>query len=276
MITRLLVNRTLPRWIAPAFFRPAGRLLSQPGRLSARRALEKNLVGIAAVAALVVCPGAALAQAPAMPANGPYPTVNALLPDPSGDYQWYEAPANREIAVKQVLLDGDGYQITDQAGETIEVSFLTNNLFLLQMAVSSDHQMRFVNTGSNPLLYLPKDAYILALPFNERISDHPIDLVQNGARWYPFKSFAPAQPVFMGPAPTWGGFVNSFWFTRMVIEGGFYTTVPFAKGVTVSQTPDLAYIVDGHPYKSWAGFESYCMLHPEPDGYRGFDHGGRR
>lgn len=237
---------------------------------------EKLLPAIAAIAALAMCITAAQAQAPAGATNGPYATLNAILPAADGDYQWFEAPANREIAVTQVLFDGDGYRITDQAGETIEVPFLTNNLFLLQLGVSQDNRMSFMNTGANPLLYLPKNGYIIALPFDERIGEGHIDLSQTGARWYPFKSFAPAQPVFMGPAPTWGGYVNSFWYPQMVIEGGFYTDMPFTKGVPVTQTPGLAYIVNGHPYKSWAGFESYCILHPAPDGYHDFDHGGRR
>lgn len=218
----------------------------------------------------------ALADPPASPSLAPSAGVEALLPSMDGSYYWFEATVNHPVLVDHVVLDSDGYTIFDKAGETIQVPLLTNNLFLVQFAPATGSQMVFENVGANPVLSLPKGAYVAMPPYDARLADNPMAVEQSGARWYPFGSgFAPASPLFMAPAPTWGAYINSHWFPNMLIQGGFYTDRPIARGVTASPTPSVVFRVNGNIYRSWAGFESYCMLNPGPDGYRRFGHLGK-
>lgn len=206
-------------------------------------------------------------QPPALSAN-----VGADYESLDGVYYGFEVPANRAVQIQRAVFNQDGYQLLDKAGETINVPFFTDNLYILQFAVANGAAMYFQYADGHPVLYVPKNGYLIETPPYTSATDF-YSYQDTGVYWYPFtKDFYPSDPVFLGPAPTWPAFLNMPWYPHVRIEGGYMSSRPVGPGVSVAPTPGLLFVVDGHPYKDWAGFMSYLAVHPSPSGHR-FDHG---
>ncbi|HEX5324829.1 MAG TPA: hypothetical protein VFW40_13660 [Capsulimonadaceae bacterium] len=200
--------------------------------------------------------------------------VGASYESLDGVYYGFDVPENRSVQIQRMIFNQDGYELLDKAGETIKVAFVKDNLYTMQFAAAGGQAMYFANIGGHPVIYLPKNGYLIETPpysFNDDFYAYE----ETGVYWYPFtKDFYPTDPVFMGPAPTWGGFLNMPWYPRVRIQGGYWSSKPVGPGVSVAPTPGLLFTVDGHPYRDWAGFMSYLIAHPTPSG-RPFDHGHR-
>lgn len=172
--------------------------------------------------------------------------------DSDSVFQWTEVPENQQVPLTRAVFDQNGYQLYDTVGETIQVPFANNNLYVMKFALSPTGDMYFVNTGDYPVLYVPQNGYLenASVP---------------GARWYPFSdTFHPAQPVFLGVAPSWSAFIGMGWYPNMVFYGGYYSHSAFVAGGVFLPTVGLSIVIGGTPYHSWAGYHNYYIGHPGP------------
>ncbi len=169
-------------------------------------------------------------------------------------FNWQEVPQGQNVPIRRAVFDRGGYQLYDAVGETIVVPFSNNNLYVMKFAVSPDGSTYFVNTGDAPVLYIPRGASLenAAVP---------------GARWYPFSAdFHPAEPVFLGIAPSWNDYCSMGWYPDMAFYGGYYGYHPFV-GVGLSFfTPSfgLSIFFGGHHYDGWGSYHRYYYEHPAP------------
>ena len=75
--------------------------------------------------------------------------------------------------------------------------FTNQNLYVMKFAESQNGKLYFENEGGFPVLYVPKGGYLE----NATVA---------GARWFPLgENFHPADPVFLGIAPSYTEFVTS-------------------------------------------------------------------
>ena len=164
----------------------------------------------------------------------------------SSVFSWQEIPANQRVPIQRAVFDQGGYQLYDTVGETIAVPFANNNLYVMKFAVSPDGSTYFINDGNSPILFLPRNAYL----DNASVS---------GARWYPFSdSFHPAQPVFLGIAPSYEDYCGMGWYPDMFFYGGYYNDFGFG---LFTPTIGLFINIGGHHYDGWDGYESYYSYH---------------
>jgi hypothetical protein len=175
-------------------------------------------------------------------------------------FNWREVPAHQQVKLVRAVFDKGGYQLYDTVGETIVVPFANKNLYVMKFAPSSDRNFYFVNDGSAPTLYVPKNGFLenASVP---------------GARWYPFGTTKhPAGPqnhttaaVFLGIAPSWADFIGVGWYSDSVFYGGYYTHGPFVAGALVTPTFGLTInIGGGHPFYGWRPYQAYVFAHPSP------------
>ena len=112
----------------------------------------------------------------------------------AGVFNWQDVPVNQQVPVIRAVFDQGGYQIYAQSGETIVVPFANQNMYVMKFGRSNSGSYYFVNDGTAPVLYVPNGGAL------ENAS-------AQGARWYPFsQGYAYDRPVYIGLAPTWGGF----------------------------------------------------------------------
>jgi hypothetical protein len=219
----------------------------------ARRAL-----GTAAAAGLLLAATHAFAADPvtmAPPIQLPDTVATAADSDNASQdtvFKWTEIPQDQQVPLTRAVFDRGGYQLYDTVGETIVVPFTNQNLYVMKFGLSTNGHMYFVNQGSVPVLYLPKDGYLE----NAAVS---------GARWYPFgKDFHPDHPVFLGIAPSWDAFVGMGWYPDMTCWGGYYSNTAFVAGGIFLPTVGLFFEIGGHPYYGWHGYHAYFVGHPAP------------
>jgi hypothetical protein len=181
-------------------------------------------------------------------------TTTSATPNASANtvFNWSEVPQNQNVPINRAVFDQGGYQLYDNAGETLVVPFANNNLYVMKFAVSGDGTTYFVNTGSYPVLYLPKDGYLE----NASVA---------GAKWYPFTNgFNPTTPVFLGCAPSWPVFVDMGWYPDMVYYGGYWCDGPVFRVDTVVPCAGLFFQIGGVHYVGWHSYDRYCAVHPAP------------
>ncbi len=167
-------------------------------------------------------------------------------------FNWSEVPQNQQVPIRRAVFDRGGYQLDDNAGETIVVPFANQNLYVMRFAVSGDGSTYFVNDGNAPTLYVPRDGYLenAAVP---------------GARWYPFsEEFHPSHPVFLGCAPSWTAFVDMGWYPDMHCYGGYYGRDSFLSGGIFLPSFGLFFEIGGHHYDGWDHYREYSEYHPAP------------
>jgi hypothetical protein len=183
------------------------------------------------------------------------PPIQMSAPQTTGAnsaFNWREVPANQQVPVRRAAFDQGGYQIYDTVGETIVVPFTNQNLYVMKFAVSHNGTMYFVNSGSYPVLYVPKSGYL----DNATVA---------GARWYPFGgNFQPAQPVYLGIAPSWSVFIGMGWYPNMFCYGGYWSHRPFIAGSIFVASAGLFFEIGGRPYFGWNGYHRYFRAHPAP------------
>jgi len=168
-------------------------------------------------------------------------------------FNWSEVPQNQQIPIRRAVFDQGGYQLYDNAGETIVVPFTNHNLYAMKFGRSDNGTMYFVNDDGNvPVLYVPHNGSLenAAVP---------------GARWYPFsEDFHPSHPVFLGIAPSWDDFYNMGWYPNMYCHGGYYSERTFVSGAIFLPTFGLFVQIGGHHYDDWDRYHDYCDYHPAP------------
>lgn len=170
----------------------------------------------------------------------------------SSVFNWAEIPQDQRVPVTRVAFDQGGYQIYDTVGETIVVPFANNNLYVMKFAVSPDNTMFFENTDGAPVLYVPQNGYLE-------------NATVPGAKWYPFsEKFHPAEPVFLGIAPSYPVFVNLGWYPHTTLYGGYYGRTSFVEGGVFLPSIGLSFFIGGHPYYGYSGYRDYIYNHPAP------------
>jgi hypothetical protein len=166
-------------------------------------------------------------------------------------FNWTEVPANQRVEITRAVFDKGGYQLYDNVGETIIVPFNDNNLYVMKFGISDDGSTYFINDGSAPTLYLPHDGYLE-------------NATVTGAKWYPFpQDYHPAEPVFLGIAPSWDSYVDMGWYPDMVYYGGYYSHHAFISGGIVFPTFGLFVSIGGSRYYGWADYRHYYDHHPD-------------
>ena len=170
----------------------------------------------------------------------------------SSVFNWAEIPQDQRVPVTRVAFDQGGYQIYDTVGETIVVPFANKNLYVMKFAVSPDNTMFFENTGGAPVLYVPRNGYLE-------------NATVPGAKWYPFsEKFHPAEPVFLGIAPSYPVFVGLGWYPHTILYGGYYSHTSFIEGGVFLPSIGLSFFIGGHPYYGYSGYRDYIFDHPAP------------
>ena len=170
----------------------------------------------------------------------------------SSVFNWAEIPQDQRVPVTRVAFDQGGYQIYDTVGETIVVPFANKNLYVMKFAVSPDDTMFFENTGGAPVLYVPQNGYLE-------------NATVPGAKWYPFsEKFHPAEPVFLGIAPSYPVFVGLGWYPHTALYGGYYCHTSFVEGGVFLPSIGLSFFIGGHPYYGYSGYRDYVFAHPAP------------
>jgi len=165
-------------------------------------------------------------------------------------YDWTQVPVNQNVPVVRAVFDQQGYQIYDQAGDTIEVPFANQNMYVMKFGQSNNGQEYFINDGTAPTLYIPQGGYV------ENAS-------AQGARWYPFpQNYAYSQPVYMGLAPTWADFTGMGWYPGMAYYGGYWGYRPWAPGLFYTPMVGLNFNIGGRPYYGWDTYHSYYRSNP--------------
>ncbi|MDQ2799532.1 MAG: hypothetical protein M3Y13_07820, partial [Armatimonadota bacterium] len=79
---------------------------------------------------------------------------------PDTVFKWSEVPENQQVPIRRAVFDRGGYQLYDNAGETIVIPFTNQNLYVMKFALSTDGTTYFVNDGDVPVPYMPQDAYL--------------------------------------------------------------------------------------------------------------------
>lgn len=221
--------------------------MRKPNRLTYVWAL-----GVALAALFTVPAATALAEGPvtmappiSAPSSGSYGT-----PAADSVFNWNEVPADQDVPIERAVFDQGGYQLFDTVGETIVVPFKNDDLYVMKFAVSPNGNMFFVNTGSAPVLYVPRDGYLE-------------NATVPGARWYPFSArFHPATPVYEGCAPSWSVFIGMGWYPGMCCYGGYWCGTPLWEGGVFVPCIGLAFVIGGHHYWGWGGYADYWHSHP--------------
>jgi hypothetical protein len=195
------------------------------------------------------------------------PVDQANVPtDTSSVFQWSEVPQNQKVPLTRMVFDKSGYQLYDTVGETILVPFKDDNLYVMKFAVSPDGTTYFVNDGTCPILFLPRDGYL-------------VNQAADGARWYPFTDgFAPSTPVFLGCARSWDDFCDIAWYPGMAIYGGFWCGGPRFAFDALIPCDGFFISIGFDNFPTWDAFGFYVRHHPHfanvgffPHDFRGFD-----
>jgi hypothetical protein len=168
----------------------------------------------------------------------------------SGDtvFNWTEVPQNQDVIITRAVFDQGGYQLYDTSSETIVVPFVNNNLYVMKFAESTDGQIHFTNTGTDPVLTIPAGVGI------ENAADP-------GTFWYPIPAGSSLQaPEYLGMAPSWDDFIEMGWYPGMVIYGGYC----WGPDVAVYPVFGLSIYIGGEHYNRWDGYVGYYHNHPAP------------
>lgn len=219
-------------------------------------------LGVTAAAALLLVGGRTFADDPvtmappvdssAVDTDSTYSTDDASSASADSVFNWKEVPQDQQVPIRRAVFDRGGYQLYDEAGETIVVPFADQNLYVMKFAVSPDGSTYFINTGDAPVLYLPRDAYLdnAAVP---------------GAHWYPFSDdFHPEHPVFVGIAPNWDDYCTMGWYPDMVCYGGYWGEHSFLTGGIFLPSFGLTFVIGGHHFDGWQPYHHYYYGHPAP------------
>ncbi|MGI4790032.1 MAG: hypothetical protein ACRYFS_14420 [Janthinobacterium lividum] len=221
---------------------------------SAKKNISRGALSLAMIGGLSLMTAAAFADDPTSMAP-PVGSSDSQVTDVSSTsadsvFNWKEVPADQQVPVNRVTFDQGGYQIYDNAGETIIVPFANQNLYVMKFAQSTNGQMYFTNEGGYPILYVPKGGYLE----NATVA---------GAHWYPFgQEFHPSEPVFLGIAPSYSDYVDMGWYPDMNCYGGYYGNTSFISGGVFLPTIGLFFEFGGHPYYGWGGYHRYYEGHP--------------
>jgi hypothetical protein len=224
-----------------------------------KSSIQKNIsraaLGVALAAGISLAAGTAFAQdetSMAPPVQSSAPAALGAGTNAAADsvFNWQEIPANQQVPLTRAAFDQGGYQLYDSVGETIIVPFTNDNLYVMKFASSQNGTMYFENEGGYPVLYVPNGGFLS----NATVA---------GARWYPFgQNFHPAEPVFLGIAPSYPEFVDLGWYPNTYFYGGYYGSTPFLAGGVFLPTVGLFFSIGGHPYYGWNSYHRYFFDHP--------------
>ena len=217
--------------------------------------IVRGALSLAVAAGVSLAAGTAFADdptsmAPPVQSSVPASFSNGTNTAADSVFNWQEIPANQQVPLTRASFDQGGYQLYDAVGETIVVPFTHENLYVMKFAASPNGTLYFENEGGYPVLYVPRGGYLE----NATVS---------GARWYPFgQDFHPAEPVFLGIAPSYDEFLNLGWYPDTFFYGGFYGHTSFISGGVFLPTIGLFFEVGGHPYYGWNAYHNYYFAHP--------------
>ena len=178
----------------------------------------------------------------------------------SSVYNWTAVPRDQQIPITRGTFDAGGYQLFTADGDTLVIPFVNQNLYVMKFAVSNTGSMYFVNAGAAPVLYVPQDGYL-------------DNASTPGARWFPFsESFHPADPVFVGIAPSWDEYASMGWYPGMHYYGGYWGADSYFAGGLFVASVGLYFVIGGHRYHDWGHYHDYYRGHP---GWRRMDYDHR-
>ena len=220
---------------------------------------RRRLVTASGIAAAgLACALPAMADPPvsmAPPVDGGYQqVVTESSVDGGSDsvFLWSEVPTGQEVNITRAVFDRGGYQLYDDIGETIVVPFNNNNLYVMKFAVSDNGHMYFVDDNGTPILFVPRTGYLE-------------NATVNGARWYPFtQDFHPAEPVFLGVAPSWNSFVTMGWYPDMYYRGGYWCHDAYVSGGIFEPSFGLEIVIGDNRFRGWTPYHNFYFDHPAP------------
>lgn len=199
----------------------------------------------------------AMADSPvsmAPPVDGYQQVVTDSTADGGSDtvFLWSDVPSGQEVTVTRAVFDRGGYQLYDDVGETIIVPFSNNNLYVMKFGVSDNGHMYFVDDNGTPILFVPRNGYLE-------------NATVNGARWYPFtQDFQPAEPVYLGVAPSWHSYVTMGWYPDMYYTGGYWCHDPYLSGGIFEPSFGLDIVIGDNHFHSWTPYHDYYYYNPAP------------
>ena len=209
-------------------------------------------------AVTLAIPIAAMADSPvsmAPPVDNGYQVTESNVDGDGGSdttFLWSEVPTGQEVTISRAVFDRGGYQLYDTVGETIVVPFSGNDLYVMKFAQTSADHSYFVNDNGTPTLFVTQGAYLE-------------NATVNGARWYPFTNdFHPAQPVYMGVAPSWNAYLNMGWYSGMYYRGGYWCHEPFISGGIFEPTFGLQIVIGDNHFDGWRPYHDYYYYNPAP------------
>lgn len=211
----------------------------------------RRLIGLIAAASALLAVGPVFADdgvSMAPPVNGDVTYSNDGVDSSAAAdsvFNWREVPEDQRVPIERATFDQGGYQLYDDAGETIVVPFTNDNLYVMKFAVSSDGKTYFINSGDAPVLYLPRNGFL-------------VNAAVAGARWYPFSDgFRPSSPVFLGIAPSWDDYCNMGWYPSMYCYGGYWGRTSYINAGIFLPTIGLVFVIDGHHFHGWEPYHHY-------------------
>jgi hypothetical protein len=200
-------------------------------------------------------------MAPPIAANaspGPDNSSDTSADAASTVFNWQELPVNQKVPLTRAVFDQGGYQLYDTVGETVLIPFKDNNLFVMKFAVSPDETTYFENSGEAPILFVPQDGYLE-------------NATVPGAKWYPFTAdFAPADPVYLGVAPSWSDYVGIGWYPNMDCYGGYWRGSTFGE---YQPSVGLCISFGDNTFFGWGNYDNFLVGFPAPY-FVGFYHSG--
>lgn len=165
-------------------------------------------------------------------------------------FDWDKVPAGQKVPLAKASFDKDGYQLTGQTGETIQVPFDKNkqNLYVMKFAKTGESGMYFVNENGSPTLYVPSGGYL-------------VNAAEETAKWYPFtEEYKDSKPVAVAPAPNWNAYQNQAYYPGMSSYGGFLLGQTIANAIPML---GLYYLMSNHQrFNSYGGYHDYYRSNP--------------
>ena len=185
----------------------------------------------------------------AIPPPPPVLMQHDYSPPVANVFNWRSVPVGQRVPVERAAFDREGYQITTPDG-VIVIPFANQNLYVLKFARSLRGGTYFENQGAAPVLYLA-NGFGLA------------NAAAQGAIWYPLPAlYQPANPVYVGLAPSWNEYTSMGWYPGMNYYGGLYSPYYQPGMMFHSWTPGYAVNIGGRRYANYRSYTNYYQKTP--------------
>ena len=204
---------------------------------------------VAMTGAAIGLAGCGMRPQGAIPPPQPVLMEHNYSPPVANVFDWHSVPVGQRVPVENAAFDQEGYRLATPDG-TIVVPFANQNLYVMKFARSFSGGSYFENQGSAPVLYLA-NGFGLA------------NAAAQGAMWYPLPpSYQPANPVYVGLAPSWGEYRSMGWYPGMMYYGGLYSPYYQPGMIFHSWTPGFIVNIGGRPYTNYRSYSNYYHTSP--------------